>query len=364
MKTVLLGDVIKLEYGKPLSQGDRNPDGKYPAYGANGIKARTGSFYFSKPSIIVGRKGSAGELTLTEEKFWPLDVTYFVTYDEKKYDLKYIYNLLSTLDLPSLAKGVKPGINRNEVYSLKINDPGPIEEQRRIVEKLDEALAVIDKAKQNTEKNFQSASELFNSILKSEFDKDLDKFEPRELGQIFSFKNGRSFGKSEWSKVGLPIIRIQNLKNPNAEFNYYQGEYSKEIKIEDGDLLFSWSGTVGTSFGPHFWHGPIAVLNQHIFKLNKLVDIDEVYAYFALKLITSEIEKRTHGAGGLVHVTKPTLQKFEIPLPPLEDQIKIARYLEEAQAQSQRLRERYRKKLEMLQELRQSILKQAFEGRL
>ena len=78
-----LGEVIKLEYGKPLGKSLRKPDGLYPMYGANGIKGRTDEFYYNKKTIIVGRKGSAGEINLTEEKFWPLDVTYFVTFEKK-----------------------------------------------------------------------------------------------------------------------------------------------------------------------------------------------------------------------------------------------------------------------------------------
>ena len=71
-----LGEVIKLEYGKPLPPDLRNPSGAYPVYGANGIKDRTDQYYIDRPSIVIGRKGSAGEINLTESKFWPLDVTY------------------------------------------------------------------------------------------------------------------------------------------------------------------------------------------------------------------------------------------------------------------------------------------------
>ena len=112
-----VGDILQLEYGKPLDESDRKPNGLFPVYGANGEKDRTDKFYYDKPSIIVGRKGSAGEINLTEKKFWPLDVTYFATFDESQHDLRFLYYLLTTLELTKLAKGVKPGINRNEVYS-------------------------------------------------------------------------------------------------------------------------------------------------------------------------------------------------------------------------------------------------------
>jgi len=105
-----VGTILKLEYGKPLPDEKRISDGNFPVYGANGLKGKSNEYYCDKKSIVVGRKGSAGEINLTEDKFWPLDVTYFVTFDEKKYNLFFLFYLLSTLDLPNLAKGIKPGL--------------------------------------------------------------------------------------------------------------------------------------------------------------------------------------------------------------------------------------------------------------
>ena len=163
-----VGEIIRLEYGKPLVDSNRKLDGLYPVYGANGEKDRTDKFYHDKPSIIVGRKGSAGEVNLTEPMFWPLDVTYFVTFDEQRHDLRFLYYLLTTLDLPCLAKGVKPGINRNEVYSQVAKIP-PLAEQRRIVGILDEAFEGIATAKANAEKNLQNARAVFESYLNAVF---------------------------------------------------------------------------------------------------------------------------------------------------------------------------------------------------
>lgn len=159
-----LGEILSLEYGKPLPPRNRDPDGLYPVYGANGEKTRSNEFYYDKPSIIVGRKGSAGEINLTESKFWALDVTYFVTCDDKQFDLKFLYYLLTTLDLPHLAKGVKPGINRNEVYALKVRVP-PLAEQKRIVELLNQAFEAIDSARENTEKKLAVLASLEASFL-------------------------------------------------------------------------------------------------------------------------------------------------------------------------------------------------------
>lgn len=167
-QTKKLGEILKLEYGKPLPKSHRISDGLYPVYGANGIKDFSDKFYFDKPSIIVGRKGSAGELNLTENKFWPLDVTYFVTFDDKKYDLKFIYSLLTTLDLPKLAKGVKPGINRNDVYSIEVSIP-PLPDQHRIVTHLDALATQTHKLEAIYKQKLADLAELKKSVLKKAF---------------------------------------------------------------------------------------------------------------------------------------------------------------------------------------------------
>ena len=106
-----------------------------------------------------------------------------------------------------------------------------------------------------------------------------------KLDNLFHFKNGRSFKKQEWKERGLPIIRIQNLNDVSQGYNYYEGDYDKLIEVNSGDLLFSWSGTVGSSFGPHIWDREKGVLNQHIYKLSKKQAIDTKYAFYCLKKI-------------------------------------------------------------------------------
>jgi type I restriction enzyme S subunit len=357
-----LGDVMKLEYGKPLPKTNRRIDGDYPVYGANGEKSRSNDFYYSKPSIIVGRKGSAGELTLTEEKFWPLDVTFFVTYDEQRYDLIFLYRLLETLNLNKLAKGVKPGINRNEIYSIDVKTPA-LSEQRRIVKILDNVFIAAEKAKENAEKNLENANELFVAFMTDVFTNN-DSWKKEKIGDVFTFRNGRSFKKTEWKEAGIPIIRIQNLNNDSAPFNYFTGEFDKQIHVNKGDLLFSWSGTVGSSFGAHLWNKEPGLLNQHIFKVGSKKEVDKDFAYFLLEFITKELEKNVNGSVGLVHVTKAKLNAFEIAFPNVSVQVKLVKRLRSLQEKSAHLERIYRHKLTLLEELKKSVLHKAFAGEL
>ena len=154
----------------------------------------------------------------------------------------------------------------------------------------------------------------------------------KTLGELFEFKNGRGFKKTEWSTSGLPIIRIQNLNSDSAPYNYFSGTFDEGILVEAGDLLFSWSGSIGTSFGPHVWRRSPGLLNQHIFKVNPKVPMNTDYAHYCLRVITAEIERSVNGAVGLVHITKEKLNKFEIPVPPLEEQKRIVALLDAATA--------------------------------
>lgn len=185
----------------------------------------------------------------------------------------------------------------------------------------------------------------------------------KRLGDLFAFKNGRAFKKEEWTTKGLPIIRIQNLNNEDAPFNYFAGEYSQDILVESGDLLFSWSGTVGSSFGSHLWKGETGVLNQHIFKIGLHEAITKRYAFHGLRYITEEIEQSVNGAVGLVHITKEKLNEFKLPVPPLGEQQRIVSLLDEAFAGLATAKANAEKNLQNARALFESHLQSVFTQR-
>lgn len=139
----LLGDAFKFEYGDNLPAAKRSRTGEYPVYGSNGIVGTHDSYLTSRPAIIVGRKGSAGALNVATGPSWTTDVAYYV-HPPSCVDLRFAYYLFSTLRLDQLGKGIKPGLNRKEVYTLPIAVP-PLAEQKRIVAKVDELMALCDR---------------------------------------------------------------------------------------------------------------------------------------------------------------------------------------------------------------------------
>ena len=153
-----------------------------------------------------------------------------------------------------------------------------------------------------------------------------------KVKDICTLQNGRAFKPEDWGLEGLPIVRIQNLNDESAPFNYYSGEYSQIHEINNGELLFSWSGTPGTSFGAFRWYRGKGVLNQHIFKVLPKIDVDLDYLKYALNGNIDSIIAKAHGGVGLQHITKKELDEIEIPILPKEKQISVVGILQQVEA--------------------------------
>jgi len=185
------------------------------------------------------------------------------------------------------------------------------------------------------------------------------------LGEICDALNGKAFKKSEWSRSGVPIIRIQNLKDPNTGFNYFTGPVESSFKVQHGDLLFAWSGTPGTSFGAHIWRGGTAVLNQHIFNLRfDRESINPRYLCFLLNQRVSSYVQQAQGGVGLAHITKSKFLAAELPIAPRREQLSIVSELERYISRIDASVEGLDRAKTRIARYRASVLRAACEGRL
>ena len=141
-----------------------------------------------------------------------------------------------------------------------------------------------------------------------------------KLGDIATYINGYAFKPSDWSDEGLPIIRIQDLTGNSYKANRYKGEYNSKYEVNAGDVLISWSASLGV----YVWSGEKAVLNQHIFKvLFDKVDIDKNFFVFQVQNILENAASEAHGAT-MKHLTKPVFDALPFNLPSLEEQKEIS----------------------------------------
>jgi type I restriction enzyme S subunit len=173
-----------------------------------------------------------------------------------------------------------------------------------------------------------------------------------KVKRLGDFLNGFAFKPTDWGNQGLPIIRIQNLTNPNKEYNYFNDEIDNKYVVEKGDYLISWSATLDV----FRWTGDKAVLNQHIFKvlLNEKI-VDYIFFYWHAKQFIDEMSNHKHGST-MQHVTKGVFDNFVVALPPLKEQQKIAAFLDEKVAHIDNIIEETKKSIENLKAYKQSLI--------
>ena len=141
-----------------------------------------------------------------------------------------------------------------------------------------------------------------------------------KLGDVATYINGYAFKPEDRGEVGLPIIRIQDLTGNAYDLGFYDGEYPEKIEINDGDVLISWSASLGV----YVWNRGRALLNQHIFKVVfDKVDIDKNYFVYAVRQKLVEMGMKTHGAT-MKHIVKKDFDATLIPYPSLNEQAEIA----------------------------------------
>ena len=144
------------------------------------------------------------------------------------------------------------------------------------------------------------------------------------LGDVATYINGYAFKPSDWSDTGLPIIRIQDLTGNSYQANRYNGEYASKYEVNDGDVLISWSASLGV----YIWHGEKALLNQHIFKVvfNK-EEVSKNFFVYQVENILAKAASEAHGAT-MKHLTKPIFDALPFYLPPIDEQRRIAATLD------------------------------------
>ena len=174
------------------------------------------------------------------------------------------------------------------------------------------------------------------------------------LGNVATYINGRAFKPSEWENGGLPIIRIQNLTNPSAPYNYSSRELEEKYKVRKDDLLFAWSA----SLGAHIWKGNDAWLNQHIFRVVPSEKIEKKYLYYFLLQVVAELYAKTHGSG-MVHITKGLFMNTPVPVPSLPEQERIVSKIEELFSKLDASVAELKTAKEKLKVYRQAVLKEA-----
>jgi type I restriction enzyme S subunit len=257
----------------------------------------------------------------------------------------------------------QPNINGSKLAKFSVPLP-TLDEQKRIVTTLDALFTRIDTAIAHLQETLELAKALFASVLVQPF-KENKAWVRMKIKDIFNVVNGRAYKQAELLEGGkYKVVRIQNLKG-GTNYYYSDLELQENKYCSDGDLLFSWSGTPGTSFGAFIWEGEKSIFHYHIWNMEPIIDLDIRFGYWLLRDLTEEAIAKSRGVAGMLHITKGMMEAFEVQIPSSKEaQRRVAEHLDALSERTSNLEAFTEEKLSYLNALKASLLDAAFRGQL
>lgn len=342
-QSVLLGEAIELAYGKSLPKGSRVESGSIPVYGSNGITGWHDTAVVDGPTVIVGRKGSAGAVQFVYGPCFPIDTTYFARPREGfDFDIKFLFYMLRQLDLSRLktATGV-PGLTREDAYRETILVPS-LPEQRRIVDLLSRAEGIVRLRREAENK----AAELIPALFLDMFGDPATNpkgWPVRKVSDFVSrFEGGRNIQAG--AENGSPY-RI--LKVSAATSGIYRESESKPSPdgysppaahiVRAGDMLFSRANTeqlVGATAIVDRTDGK-TLLPDKLWRFVWAEPVEPAYmhALFQAPHVRCELGKLSSGtSASMRNISKGKLFGFQMPIAPYGDQKAFSEHAAAAQS--------------------------------
>jgi type I restriction enzyme, S subunit len=271
-KTYKLSELVEIKYGKDHKH---LADGEIPLYGSGGIMRYVDTPLYEQESILIPRKGTLSNLFYLNIPFWSVD-TMFYTKIKAGNNGKYLYYLLKSMDLASMNVGsAVPSLTTEVLNKVEINVPDEATqiEIAQILTSLDDKIELNLQMNQTLEAMAQALfKEWFVNFNFPNFDGELENGLPKgwknePMDENIEFLNGLALQKFPPLNEDefLPVIKIRELKQgfTNAS-DKASTELPEKYVIYDGDILFSWSGSLEVVL----WCEGKGALNQHLFKVS------------------------------------------------------------------------------------------------
>lgn len=303
---------------------------------------------------------------------------YFVLRPDAEINHRFLFYWLFTENfigaMEKLQKGASyPAVTDADVKAQKIPCP-PLPEQQRIVGILDEAFAGIAKARANAERNLQNARSLFESHLNNVFTRRGEGWIERRLGDLVIFRNGINFTKSSRGET-IKIVGVKDFqKNYWAPLDKLDtvvtdGPLPEADLLKENDILFVRSNGNMELIGRCLLIGTVTDRVTHSgFTIRARIDNSSVLPKYLCHFLKSNKARREmidSGTGtNIKSLNQATLSELIIPHPPTSEQTRFVEQIERLADETQRLARLYEQKLEALDELKKSLLHQAFTGEL
>ena len=375
-RTVTLGEMCEMYQPKTISKKMLQFDGKYPVYGANGVIGRYNKFNHEYAQLIVTCRGATcGSVNISQPRSW-INGNAMVIQPKSNYliteFLKYFF--IGGVNFSEIITGsAQPQITRTSLIPLNLPLP-TLDEQKEIVEILDQAFESIEKAKANIEKNVENAKELFQSKLNQIFSQ-TEGWEHKTIGDVCDLMTGGTPSRKEkkyfengtinWLVSGDINKKIINDCEGKITENGLNNSNAKFLPINSVMIAHNGQGKT---------RGSVAKLkikatcNQSLVSINPIDDnqILSDYIYSNLNSRYIEIRKMTGDSGNDRRgLNMPLIRSIKISFPQsIEKQKEIIEVVEILDNHIQSVLLAYDEELQNLEELKKSILQKAFSGEL
>ena len=267
------------------------------------------------------------------------------------------------------AGATRQALTKTQLQSFQIPLP-PLEEQKRIVSILDEAFEGLDRARENAEANLKSARELFEGQRKHMLSSDAEDWKLLTIDQICIVERGSSPRPIQkyvttssdgvnWIKIGDTKAGSKYVKSTKEKITQLGAEKSR--KVAAGDFILTNSMT----YGRPYIMATDGYIHDGWFALRLKDGVDSNYLFHALSSEVVQEQFRNLAAGAVVkNISGDLVKKTIIPIPPLEVQMTLAKAMDDASDEKEKLEASYTAKLQDISDLRQSLLQKAFAGEL
>ena len=330
-----------------------------------------------KNDILLSVRAPVGTVNIANEKCCIGRGLAAIRYDNYRYIFYFLKSVEKELDKKGTGTTFK-AVSGEIVKNLQIPIP-PLPEQEQIVAKIEELFSELDAGIENIKTAQEQLKVYRQSLLKWAFEGKLTNEDEclgwtiKEVGEFAKVKGGKRLPKGasySESKTKYPYIRVTDFERQSINVNnlkYLSCETQEKIKrytISSDDVYISIAGTIGaTGTIPEILSG--ANLTENAAKICEISGCDKKY----LSLFLSSINGQTQIKEKTKTTTQPKLslyriESIQIPIPPLSEQLKIVEELESRLTVCDKLEEDIKFSLARAESLRQSILKQAFEGKL
>ena len=308
-----LGEVLTLNYGWSLPEKKRIA-GDFPVYGSNGVVGSHNEPLVSSAGLVVGRKGSAGNVHLARKPFCPIDTTFYIAPSDTSLDMEFLYFLLLHVDLKRILGDVGvPGLNREMAYKERAEFPTDRDEQRKIAS----LLGSVQRAIEQQERLLQLTVELKKSLLHQLFTQGLrgepqkqteigpvpESWVTRRIGEICDLRSGGTPNRSKteyWKGGHIPWVKTGEVDycaiNDTEEKITAQGLANSSAKLfPPGTLLMAMYGQ-GITRGKVAILGIEAATNQACVAIFPRDEVSTKFLYYLFEHKYEHIRNLGHGA--------------------------------------------------------------------